>query len=253
MRKPPQITPLSDHELVVARLNGDSVRILTGSQEGARFPLTMHFHLDDGYNSVEGQRPSRLASEYHKQFADVDRIARQMTGRGITHMWTSENGRNFIYLVGELFNPTMVWRRFGSGQGAQNQLLYNGAVHSVMGFVQAHNSADTFRVGEKVRITKEAALREIARIEKDWLRYYRDCLKRTRKADSKLMYVERVAECEQAIEMLYSAMKGKRKFKIRSMSNHVNESKRDYRLEVGEESIEVKFNEIMKALDSKAR
>lgn len=250
MARNTKIEPLSDAELLVARLQGETIRIPTSSTNGAYFPMTMQFHLGDGYSGIEGQRPDRLEREYWDQFEQMNLIAKHLTGRGITHMWTAESGRNFIYIVGDLFNPTMVWRRTGTGQGANNTLLYKGVTHSVTSFIATNRQDLSIRPGMTVKISKEAALREVERAEKELFLYIisnRKSIKTKKYGD---IVREGIAEYEAEVEFFKGVMRDRRnRFMVCAVSNQRDENKRQFllRKKLGDER-EVSFRVTLKEM-----
>lgn len=216
----------TDHDLVVARLSGETIKIATGSKFG-NFPRTIYFSFGEGYVNANGVCPKELDARYREQFTVINEAA-QREGHMISHMMISDGGFNFTALVGPIQAPIMIWRRSGKGQGAQNMMLVHGDMMSVADFVSRNDTRRTILVGAKVYLTTEAALQRIANKSREIedTEYRIRCYPDKGGVDRNNLKIQK-----QDLKLFESIAMGKKvEFTVRFASPHLSEDRRTFGL-----------------------
>ena len=130
-----------NNQVVTARLLGGKLVIPTGSPDPKVWPRRTRFNLGEGYVAINDDRAGRsaLASHFQPQYDKINDLANMVIGRGFTHGWVAPEGaikgRSFMFIVGELHAPQLIWKRLGAGTQVYNQIFFNNEKLSVDEFL----------------------------------------------------------------------------------------------------------------------
>ncbi len=131
-----------NNQIITAKLLGDSAFIPTGSQDPKVWPTRTRFPFGEGYVKIkEGDECFRALNDtFQAQYLAINERAISIMGQGLSHGWISPEGstkgRNFIFLVGELHEPKLMWRRMGAGTQVFNQIFFRNEKLSVRDFLK---------------------------------------------------------------------------------------------------------------------